>query len=73
MIRKDFKYKVIKNFLSEEEKKLLKTFTILETRLNKTNFDPCLSSTPNLGDYSATIMESLLLNKKELMEKETET
>jgi hypothetical protein len=72
MIRKDFKYKVIKNFLSEEEKKLLKTFTILETRLNKTNFDPCLSSTPNLGDYSATIMESLLLNKKELMEKETE-
>mgnify|MGYP003116666689 CR=1 FL=1 len=71
MIGKDFKYKVVKNFLTKEERVLLKTYTLLSTRHNQSNFDDSISDVPNLGVYSALIMESLLLNKKKLMEKET--
>lgn len=65
-------YKVIKNFLTPEELKLLKEYTKIYHRFNKTNFDPSeLSDTLDTFVYLDPIMESLLLTKQSLVEKET--
>ena len=36
---RDFKFKKIKNFLNEEEIKLLKTYCIIKHRINFSDFD----------------------------------
>ena len=36
---KDFKYKVIKNFLTKEETLLLKDYCVIKHRLNVSNFE----------------------------------
>ena len=71
-IRKDFKYKIIKNFLTREESNLLKDYTILKTR----HYEEPRPRTdrPGVIDisfYGDPIMESLMLQKRLIMEKET--
>ena len=71
-IRKDFKYKIIKNFLTREESNLLKDYTILKTR----HYEDAHPRTdrPGVIDisfYGDPIMESLMLQKRFIMEKET--
>lgn len=66
----DFKYKLIKNFLTQEEVKLLTDYCKIKHRVNFDSFD----FTNDNGDtrfYADPIMESLMINKKQLMEKET--
>jgi hypothetical protein len=67
---KDFKYKLIKNFLSKEEVKLLTDYCRIKHRINFDSFDlsNCNSDTYFYGD---PLMESLMINKLNIMQKET--
>jgi len=71
MIRKDFQYKKIKNFISKDEVELLNNYSIIKHRANTMDFD--FRQNP-VGDtyfiYDAAA-EALLFKKKEFMEKET--
>lgn len=67
-IREDFKYKKIKNFLSQDELKILQTYCNIKSRISMKNFN---SPKWNQGFYGEPIMDSVLLNKKDIVEKET--
>jgi hypothetical protein len=72
VIGKDFKYKIIKNFLSKDEKEILGIYCEIKHRINLTSFD--FSATGSNGDtkyYGDPITDSLLLKKKDLIEKES--
>lgn len=69
-IGKDFKYKIIKNFLTREETLLLANYCRFRHINNTDSFDsndPCY----NTFYYGDELFESLLLSKKTKMEKET--
>jgi len=70
IIGKDFKYKIIRNFLSEEEVKLSQLYFKIKQRLNTTDFD---TTSPNCDSYwyGDHLAESFLLAKSKKMEKET--
>ena len=71
IIGKDFKYKIIKNFLSKDEIDLFSLYCEIRHRTNFTEFD---FEQNNIGDtyfYGDPIMDSLMLKKQSLMEKET--
>lgn len=71
-IRKDFKYKIIKNFLTKEETALLKDYTILKIRHNEEYFNTVQSSgVPNLSIVADPIMESLMIQKRLIVQKKT--
>ena len=70
IIRKDFKFKKVENFLTKEETNLLKKYSVIKHRTNTTSFDYS-SDTADTMFYADPIMESLMLTKKEIMEKET--
>jgi hypothetical protein len=70
---RDFKYKLIKKFLIKEEIELLKYYCRMMHRINFKYFD-LNEQTYNNADtflYGDQIMESLMLTKLELMQKET--
>ena len=74
IIRKDFRYKLIKNFFTKEELKIGTHYFNLMHKRNDTNFDPMLHQSNN-GDsvWSCAIdpfSDVILLAKKKLMEKE---
>lgn len=68
---KDFKYKIIKNFLTKEEILLLKEHCIIRHRMNIDRFDDQMSRILDTNFYGDPIMESLMINKKDIIEKET--
>jgi len=68
---KDFKYKLIKNFLTLEEIKLLKDYCKIRHRLNFDSFDVVMNDNGDTHFYGDPLMESLMVNKLNLMEKET--
>ena len=68
---KDFKYKIIKNFLTEEEIKLLKDYCRIKHRINFDSFDFVQNKNADTYFYGDPLMESLMINKLNLMEKET--
>jgi hypothetical protein len=68
---KEFKYKLIKNFLTEEEIPLLKRYCIINHRNNRINFDFRQNNNGETFFYGDPLMESLMVNKLSLMEKET--
>jgi hypothetical protein len=70
-IGKDFNYKKIKNFLTLEEINLLKNYCEIKHRLNVSNFSGPPTVTEDTSFYGDVLTESLLLNKKKLMEKNT--
>lgn len=65
------KYKKVKNFLSEEEKKLLTDYCRIKHRINFNSFDFLQSDNGDTFFYADPLMESLMVNKIGLMEKET--
>ena len=69
-IGKDFKYKIIKNFLTREEIAFLANYCRFRHINNIDSFDP---SDPcyNTAYYSDELFESLSLSKKTIIEKET--
>ena len=71
IIKKDFKYKVINNFLTKEETILLEKYCICKHRYNKESFDLKQSKVGDTYFYADPLMQSLMVSKKELMEKET--
>jgi hypothetical protein len=68
---KDFKYKLIKNFLTKEEIKLLTTYCKIKHVVNFDNFDFSQNDNGDTFFYGDALMESLMINKLELMQKET--
>ena len=67
---KDFKYKIIKNFLSADELELLKTYTKILHRLEHNEKD-MNRDTCDTAIYADTIMEALLLRKRKKLEEES--
>jgi hypothetical protein len=68
---RDFKYKLIKKFLSQEEIKLLTDYCRIKHRLNVDSFDVQQNDNGDTFFYGDPLMESLMINKLNLMEKET--
>lgn len=63
---KEFKYKLIKNFLTKEEIQLCKNYSIIKHRLED---DPIMDSQgTDSSHYADHLTEALLLSKKEKME-----
>lgn len=71
VIGKDFKYKIIKNFITLEEQKLLSHYCEIQHRLNYNNFDGKQNNNFDTSFYADKAMESLMLSKLNIMEKET--
>jgi len=71
-LKKDFKFKLIKNFLSEGERILLKNYTSMFHLHNISDFDLSeASESSDTAKYSDLTMESLLLSKTGRVEKES--
>ena len=68
---KDFKYKLIKNFLTNEEVKLLNDYCRIKHRTNFDSFDCKQNNNGDTFFYGDPLMESLMVNKLEIMQKET--
>ena len=69
-IGKDFKFKVIKNFLSKDELDLLSIYGEIKHRINGDSFDFVQNNNWDTYYYGDPIMESLLYKKKHIIEKE---
>jgi hypothetical protein len=70
-IKKDFNYKIIKNFLNESEINLLQNYCKNIHRTNTENFDFVQNNNGDTFMYNDPLMESLTVNKLSLMEKES--
>lgn len=68
--KETFKYKKIKNFLNKEEIDIYREYLLIEHRNNKVNFDKDQETNLDTSVYSDPLIESLLLNKKHIIEKE---
>jgi hypothetical protein len=68
---RDLKYKIVKNFLTNEEIKLLVDYCRIKHRLNNNSFDFVQNNNADTYFYGDPLMESLMVNKLELMQKET--
>jgi hypothetical protein len=68
---KDFKYKLIKNFLTKEETNLLKDYCRIKHRINLSNFDFRQNDNGDTFFYGDPVMESLMVNKLNLMQRES--
>jgi hypothetical protein len=68
---KDFKYKKIENFLSEEEVLLFQIYSDIRHKNNLKNFDYHQTDTCDTYYYVDPLAETLLCKKIDLMEKET--
>ena len=71
VIGKDFKYKIIENFLSKDEIDLLSIYCEVKHRNNFHDFDFDQSNLADTCYYGDPIMDSLMLKKQKIMEKET--
>jgi len=67
---KKFKYKKIENFLTVDETNLFKDYCRIRHRLNTESFDVKLANL-DTRFYADPLMESLLINKNQKMEKLT--
>jgi hypothetical protein len=68
---KDFKYKLVKNFLTQGEVKLLTEYCKIKHRSNFDSFDFNQNNNGDTHFYADPLMESLMLSKLEIMQKET--
>ena len=67
----ELKYKIVKNFLSPEQVNLFQNYCIIRHRFNTSNFDSKQNNNSDTYFYADPLMESLMVNKLLLMEKET--
>jgi len=68
---KNFKYKLIKNFLTQEEIKLLTDYCRIKHRINNNSFDFHQNNNGDTYFYADPLMESLMVNKLKIMERES--
>jgi hypothetical protein len=66
------RYKYINNFLTKEEIKLLSSYCKIKHRFNSDSFDFAQNNNGDTFFYADPLIESLMINKLKLMEKETE-
>jgi hypothetical protein len=71
IIRKDFRYKLIKNFFTKEELKIGTHYYHLMHKRNDSKFDPFQGINNDSVFTDDCFGDVLLMKKKELMEKET--
>jgi hypothetical protein len=69
-LKKDFKYKKVKNFLSQDELDLIKNYCISKHKANFSEFDTIQNNNGDTCFYRDPLMQSLLVKKIPLMEKE---
>ena len=67
----NFKYKIIKNFLTIEETKLLVDYCRIRHRINFDSFEFKQNNNGDTCYYADPLMESLMINKLDIMQKET--
>jgi hypothetical protein len=70
-LKKDFKYKLVNNFLTKEEIVLLKDYCRIKHKINFESFDFHQNDNGDTFYYADPLMESLMINKLNLMQKET--
>ena len=70
-VTRPFKYRVIKGFLDKTEIKLLTDYTRIKHRLNRETFDLEQSNNYATIFYKDPLTETIMLQKKEMMEIET--
>jgi len=70
IIGKDFKYKLVKNFLTAEELELLKTYTIVFHKNNLSQFDG-MTKLWETSEYGSPLIDSLMMCKLPKMEEIT--
>jgi hypothetical protein len=68
---KNFKYKIVKNFLQKNEIDLLNNYCFIQHKNNRTNFDFIQNNNGDTCFYKDPLMESLMINKLDIMQKET--
>jgi hypothetical protein len=71
IIRKDFKYKVIKNFISFDEQKLIENYLKIKHRTNNKLFSDGINQARDSSWYADPLTEALMLKKTKEMEKIT--
>lgn len=71
IIGKDFKYKIVKNFLTKEERLLLSDYCRIRHRFNFDSFDRKQNNNADTSFYADPLMESLMGNKLIKMQQET--
>ena len=72
IIGKDFKYKLVKNFLTQDERDILNIYCEMKHRTNSDSFDnQQMKGTMDTYFYADPLAETILLKKISLMEKET--
>jgi len=71
IIRKNFRYKLIKNFLSKKELEIGVHYFNLMHKRNETNFDHIQGSNCDSIFRNDCFTDALLIQKKKIMEKET--
>jgi len=70
-LKKDFKYKIIKNFLSNDEINLLNQYCYIKHKSNTHSFDFNQNNNGDTYFYGDPLMEALMIQKLNLMQKET--
>ena len=70
-LKKEFNYKIVKNFLHENEKNLLREYCKNRHLNNYQNFDFVQNNNGDTSFYNDPLMESLMFNKISIMEKES--
>lgn len=70
-IGKDFRFKIIKNFLSKEEITLFQKYCEIKHRTNKNSFDWKYSNVAATFFYGEAILDALMVEKTSLMERES--
>jgi hypothetical protein len=68
---KNFKFKLVKNFLTTEEIRLLTNYCRIRHRINFNSFDFTQNNNADTYFYADPLMESLMVSKLTLMQKET--
>ena len=70
-IKQDFRHKVIKNILNENEIKIYTDYFKMKHRFNKDSFDLLQSPIYDTYYYADPLTESLLLNKQNIIEQKS--
>ena len=65
------KYKIVKNFLTPAEVDLSKKYMLIKHKVNQKEFDYQQNNNCDTRFYKDPLSEAFIINKKPLMEKET--
>lgn len=70
-LKKDFKYKLVKNFLTKDEQEFFTYYSLLKHKTNLDEMDFVQSNVADSAFYGDKAVDTLMISKRKLMEKET--